>query len=94
MRAVPAFGQFVPVDSPVHRLDAAAKIGLTAAFTAALFTVEGYAGLAVAGLLWLAAGCENLPATNPLDPDAPAEKQTPAQVLGRVVLQDQSCAGK
>lgn len=42
------FGQYVPVDSPVHSLDPRAKLGLTAAYTAMLFTVGGFAGLAIA----------------------------------------------
>ncbi len=39
-------GQYVPIDSPVHRLDAAAKIGVAAAFTVALFLVGTFQGLA------------------------------------------------
>lgn len=46
MRVPVAFGQYVPVDSPVHALDARAKMGLVAAFTLALFVVDGFAGLA------------------------------------------------
>jgi energy-coupling factor transport system permease protein len=45
-----AIGQYVPVDSPVHRLNAMAKMGLVAAFTAALFLTHGFAGLAAAGV--------------------------------------------
>jgi energy-coupling factor transport system permease protein len=40
-------GQYVPADSPLHRLDAAAKLGIVAALTAALFMASGFAGLAV-----------------------------------------------
>lgn len=47
MRAISGIGMYVPIDSPVHRLDAAAKIGVVAAFTVALFMVRGFAGLAV-----------------------------------------------
>ncbi|MDP2234786.1 MAG: energy-coupling factor transporter transmembrane component T [Actinomycetota bacterium] len=42
------FGQYVPIDSPVHRLEPRAKMGLVAAFTAMLFMVQGFGGLAVA----------------------------------------------
>ena len=45
------FGQYVPIDSAVHRLDARAKLGLTAAYTVMLFSVEGFAGLGAAALL-------------------------------------------
>lgn len=47
MRAISGIGMYVPIDSPVHRLDAAAKIGVVAAFTVGLFMVRGFAGLAV-----------------------------------------------
>lgn len=47
--AVP-FGQYVPVDSPVHRMDARAKLGLTAVCTTALFLVDGWSGLAAVAL--------------------------------------------
>lgn len=42
------FGQFVAGSSPVHELEARAKIGVTAAFTVALFAVDSWAGLAAA----------------------------------------------
>lgn len=47
MRVPVAFGQYVPVASPVHALDARAKMGLVAAFTTAVFMVDGFFGLAV-----------------------------------------------
>lgn len=47
MRSFTGIGQYVAVDSPLHRLDAAAKIGLAAAFTVAIFLVKGFTGLAV-----------------------------------------------
>lgn len=47
--AVP-FGQYVPVDSAVHRLDARAKMGLATAFTLALFAVDGFLGMSAAAL--------------------------------------------
>jgi len=47
MRIPVTFGQYVPVASAVHALDAKAKMGLVAAFTTAVFLVEGFAGLAV-----------------------------------------------
>lgn len=49
MRIPTAFGQYVPVASPVHALDAKTKMGLVAAFATATFLVEGFAGLAVMG---------------------------------------------
>jgi energy-coupling factor transport system permease protein len=48
-------GSYVPVDSPVHRLDAAAKIGVLAAFSTGLFLVASFWGLAVFGALIFAA---------------------------------------
>jgi len=58
MRVPVTFGQYVPVESPVHGLDAKTKMGLVAAFTAAVFLVDGFWGLAamaacVAGTLGL-----------------------------------------
>lgn len=54
--AVPVpFGQFVPGDSAVHRLDARAKIGITVAFTVALFAVGTWTGLAAAAIAVAAA---------------------------------------
>lgn len=38
-------GQYVPIDSPLHRLDAAAKLGIVTALTVGLFTASGFAGL-------------------------------------------------
>lgn len=55
MRVPVAFGQYVPVESPVHALDARVKMGLVAAFTVALFVVRGFAGLAAIALLVAAA---------------------------------------
>jgi energy-coupling factor transport system permease protein len=43
------------VGSPVHRLDAAAKIGVVAAFTISLFLLRGFAGLAVLAAIVVAA---------------------------------------
>ena len=40
------FGQYVPVDSPVHRLEPRAKIGLVAGVHVMLFPVDGFAGSA------------------------------------------------
>lgn len=45
------FGQYVRGDSVVHRLDARAKIVVTAAFAVALFTVQTWQGLAIAAAL-------------------------------------------
>lgn len=47
MRTISGIGMYVPLDSPVHRLDAAAKMGVVAAFTVSLFLVRGFAGLGV-----------------------------------------------
>jgi len=50
--AVPVpFGQYVQLDSPVHRLDARVKIGVTAAFTFSLFAIESWLGMAVVATL-------------------------------------------
>jgi energy-coupling factor transport system permease protein len=49
------FGQYVQVDSPVHRLDARAKLGVTAAFTIALFAVNSWWGLALVAAVGLLA---------------------------------------
>ncbi len=55
MRPPVPFGQFVPGDSAVHRLEARAKLGLAAAFTAMLFMVGGFAGLGISSLFVLVA---------------------------------------
>lgn len=47
MRTISGIGQYVPADSPIHRLDAAAKLGMVAAYTVALFLVDGLVGLFV-----------------------------------------------
>ncbi|MEA5076424.1 MAG: energy-coupling factor transporter transmembrane component T [Coriobacteriia bacterium] len=46
MRIPSTFGQYVPVDSPVHALDARTKMGVIAAFTLGLFLADGFFGLA------------------------------------------------
>lgn len=51
MRVPVAFGQYVPVESPVHSLDPRTKMGLVAAFTAGLFLMHGLAGLAAAAVV-------------------------------------------
>ena len=51
MKARMPFGQYVPGDSVVHRLEPRAKMGLVAAFMLMLFTVDGFAGLAAAGVV-------------------------------------------
>ncbi len=51
MRTPVPFGQYVPLDSPVHSLEARAKMGLTASFTVLVFAVEGFPGLFAAALL-------------------------------------------
>jgi energy-coupling factor transport system permease protein len=47
MRVPVVFGQYVPVESPVHSLDARTKMGLIAGFATGLFLVADVAGLAV-----------------------------------------------
>jgi energy-coupling factor transport system permease protein len=49
MRVPVTFGQYVPVESPAHSLDAKTKMGLVAAFTTAVFLVRGFPGLAALG---------------------------------------------
>jgi len=44
------FGQFVPGDSVVHRLDARVKLALVIAYTVVLFSSRGFAGLGVAAV--------------------------------------------
>jgi energy-coupling factor transport system permease protein len=39
------FGDFVPGDSPLHRLEPRAKLGITAAFSIALFLLDGWPGM-------------------------------------------------
>jgi len=45
------FGQFVPIDSPVHRLEPRVKLGLVACYTVVLFSSAGWAGLGLASAL-------------------------------------------
>lgn len=51
MRVRVPFGQYVALDSPVHRLEPRAKMALTVAYTILLFASDGYAGLVVAALV-------------------------------------------
>jgi energy-coupling factor transport system permease protein len=56
-------GQYVPLDSPLHRLDAAAKLGMATALTIALFVASGFAGLLVLALAVVGAvGVSRVPA--------------------------------
>lgn len=49
--AVPVpFGQFVPGDSPVHRFDPRAKLGVVASYTILLFSIQAWAGFSVAAV--------------------------------------------
>lgn len=50
MSAPVPFGQYVGGNSPVHRLEPRAKIGVTAVFTVMLFALDTWAGLAGAAL--------------------------------------------
>ncbi|GAB4280086.1 MAG: energy-coupling factor transporter transmembrane component T [Coriobacteriia bacterium] len=54
MRVPTSIGVYIPVDSPVHSLDALAKVVLTLVLTASLFMVDGAAGLGALGLVVLA----------------------------------------
>jgi energy-coupling factor transport system permease protein len=47
VRVATGLGQYVPVASPVHALNARAKMALVAGLTIALFSVDGFEGLAV-----------------------------------------------
>lgn len=51
MRVPVAFGQYVPVESPVHALDAKTKMGLVVCFTVALFLMNGLPGMGAAAVL-------------------------------------------
>jgi energy-coupling factor transport system permease protein len=42
------FGQYVPIDSPVHRLEPRVKLGLVACYTIVLFSSAGWLGLGIA----------------------------------------------
>jgi len=56
------FGQYVPVDSPVHRLEARTKMALIAAFTTLLFASGSFTGLGVGVvLLGIAVGAAGVP---------------------------------
>lgn len=55
MKVPVAFGQYVPVESPVHALDAKAKMGLVAAFSGAIFAVGGFPGLGAMALFVIGA---------------------------------------
>lgn len=49
------FGQYVQADSVVHRLDARAKLGATAAAAVALFSAERWIGLVAVALIFVLA---------------------------------------
>jgi len=50
--AIPVpFGQFVPIDSPVHRLEPRIKLALVACYTIVLFSPSGWSGLGLATAL-------------------------------------------
>ena len=55
MRVPVPFGQYVSADTPVHRLDARAKLGVAVAYTVALFAIDSWWGLAIIALLALGA---------------------------------------
>jgi energy-coupling factor transport system permease protein len=45
------FGQYVPIDSPVHRLEPRVKLGLVACYTVVLFSSAGWSGLGLATVM-------------------------------------------
>ncbi len=45
------FGQYVPIDSPVHRLEPRVKLALVACYTVLLFSSAGWSGLGLATVL-------------------------------------------
>lgn len=49
------FGQYVPLDSPVHRLEPRVKLGLAGCYTVILFSSSGWSGLGLATALVLLA---------------------------------------
>jgi len=51
MRAPVPFGQYVPIESPVHLLDARTKMGLMTFMAVAVFSVDGFSGLAMIGVI-------------------------------------------
>lgn len=62
MRPMSGIGQYVPLESPLHLLDAAAKLGMVAAYTVALFMVAGFPGLAaMAAVVVLAVTVSRVP---------------------------------
>lgn len=54
MRRGVGLGHYVPVDSPMHRMDPAAKLGIVAAFTIGLFSAGTFPGLAALAMAVLA----------------------------------------
>lgn len=56
------FGQYVPGESAIHRLEPRAKMGLIVAFMVMLFSVDGFAGLAAAtAVVTVAVGLSGVP---------------------------------
>jgi energy-coupling factor transport system permease protein len=49
------FGQYVPLDSPIHRLEPRVKLGLVGCYTVVLFSSSGWSGLGLATALVLLA---------------------------------------
>ena len=45
------FGQYVPIDSPVHRLEPRVKLALVVCYTVILFSSSGWTGLGLAAVL-------------------------------------------
>jgi energy-coupling factor transport system permease protein len=62
VRPMSGIGQYVPADSTLHRLDAAAKLGIAAALTVALFMASGFGALAaLAAAVVLAVAMSKVP---------------------------------
>lgn len=61
MRVPVPFGLYVSADTPVHRLDARAKLGVAIAYTLALFAIDAWWGLVV--MVVLAMGAARLART-------------------------------
>ncbi len=55
MRPPVPFGQYVAIDSPVHRLEARAKMALMVAFTVLLFASDSFVGLSVGAVVLVGA---------------------------------------
>ena len=48
-----AFGQFYPINSPIHRMDARVKLLLTLLFVVGIFFIKSYFGFVLTAVLLL-----------------------------------------